>query len=78
MSGIGLEKPINDFWDSTEKAIFSGLRETRLQTEQYIDSLRKNVSEEYDISKLDGCIRTVQEAVHSLGRSGFQRFKEDL
>ena len=73
-----IEKPINDFWDSTEKAILSGLRETRLQTEQHIDSLRKDASEEYDISKLDGCIQTVQEAIHSLGKSGFQGFNEDL
>ena len=73
-----IEKPINDFWDSTEKAILSGLREMRLQTEQHIDSLRKDASEEYDISKLDDCIRTVREAVHPLGRNGFQGFKEDL
>ena len=73
-----IEKPINDFWDSTEKAILSGLRETRLRTEQHIDSLRKDASEEYDISKLDDCIHTVQEAVHSLARSGFKGLKEDL
>ena len=73
-----VEKPINDFWDSTEKAISSGLRETRLQTEQHIDSLRKDASEEYDISKLDDCIQTIREAVYSLRKSESQGFKEDL
>ena len=73
-----VEKPINDFWDSTEKAISAGLREMRTRTERHIDSLREDASKEYDISKLDGHIRTVQEAVHSLGRNGSKGFKEDL
>ena len=63
-----IEKPINDFWNSTERAISVGLRELRLQTEEHIGSLRKDASKEYSVSKLDDCIRTIREAVDSLER----------
>ena len=68
-----VEKPVVDFWDSTERAISSGLREMRTRTNQHIDSLRKDASQEYNISELDACARRIKEAISFLGRK-----KEEL
>ena len=62
-----VEKPINDFWDNTEEAISSGLKEMRFKTDKYIDLLKRDASEEYHVSELDNCISRIEEAVDFLG-----------
>ena len=73
-----VEKPVVDFWDSTEEAISAGLREVRVKSEQHIDSLRRDASEQYDVSKLDACAVRIREAVRFLERTGGGRtYAED-
>jgi len=61
-----VEKPIADFWDNTEKAMNAGLKELIEQTDEYLESLKKDATTEYDISQLDNCIDTVNQSVGSL------------
>jgi len=61
-----IEKPIVSFWNNTETAMTAGLKELILQTDDYLESLKKDASMEYDVTQLDNCIVTVEQAVDSL------------
>lgn len=61
-----VEKPIADFWDSTEKAVTAGLKELILQTDEHLESLKKDASIKYNVTQLENCIIIVEQSVNSL------------
>lgn len=58
-----VEKPIVDFWDSTEKAVTAGLKELILQTDEHFELLKNDASIKYNITQLEDCIITVEKSV---------------
>ncbi len=51
-----VEKPISDFWETTETAVSSGLNELIVQTDDYIEKLKEDALKVYDSASIDKCI----------------------
>lgn len=61
-----IKKIVNEFWESTAKAIDSGLQELIKQTDEYIKKLKSEAATEYSVSELDACMVVLKNTLEDL------------